>query len=241
MGMDFRALTKPANAIQRSHRRVHHRPAASEGESSSARPASKFCRKAKRIFIPSMSNSIGIRAIRQHPAPGGLRQDRLGGGFMGYITGTDSRQMTLAIGCVEDEVSQDSPAWFIAAFVDGLDLEALGFEHAPPAATGPAALQPLRPGEAVHLRLPQRDTLLPAADARMPAQCRAVLSPQPPVPGLPHHRRLPQKARETAQEDLPHLRAGLPGNETHGREDALSGREPPSARSTAKSRQPAPS
>ena len=45
---------------------------------------------------------------------------------MGYITGTDSRQMTLAIGCVEDEVSQDSPAWFIAAFVDGLDLKRWG-------------------------------------------------------------------------------------------------------------------
>ena len=53
--------------------------------------------------------------------------------------------MTLAIGCVEDEVSQDSPAWFIAAFVDGLDLEALGFEHAPARGHGPAALQPLRP------------------------------------------------------------------------------------------------
>ena len=55
---------------------------------------------------------------------------------MGYITGTDSRQMTLGIWCVEDEVSHDSPVWFIAVFVDGLDLEALGFEHAPPAATG---------------------------------------------------------------------------------------------------------
>ena len=55
---------------------------------------------------------------------------------MGYITGTDSRQMTLGIWCVEDEVSHDSPVWFIAVFVDGLDPEALGFEHAPPAATG---------------------------------------------------------------------------------------------------------
>ena len=55
---------------------------------------------------------------------------------MGYVTGTDSRQMMLGIWSIEDEVSQDSPARFIEVFVDSLDLEAMGFEHAVPAPTG---------------------------------------------------------------------------------------------------------
>ena len=36
-----------------------------------------------------------------------------GGADMGYVTGTDSRQMMLGIWSIEDEVSQDSPARFI--------------------------------------------------------------------------------------------------------------------------------
>ena len=55
---------------------------------------------------------------------------------MGYVTGTDSRQMMLGIWSIEDEVSQDSPARFIEVFVDSLDLEAMGFEHTVPASTG---------------------------------------------------------------------------------------------------------
>ena len=39
---------------------------------------------------------------------------------MGYVTGTDSRQMMLGIWSIEDEVSQDSPARFIEVFVDSL-------------------------------------------------------------------------------------------------------------------------
>ena len=55
---------------------------------------------------------------------------------MGYVIGTDSRQMTLGVWSIEDEVPQDSPARFIEVFVDSLDLEAMGFEHAVPAPTG---------------------------------------------------------------------------------------------------------
>ncbi len=55
---------------------------------------------------------------------------------MGYVTGTDSRQMTLGVWSVEDEVPRDSPARFIEVFVDSLDLEAMGFEHTIPAPTG---------------------------------------------------------------------------------------------------------
>ena len=46
---------------------------------------------------------------------------------MGYVTGTDSRQMTLGVWSIEDEVPHDSPARFIEVFVDSLDLETMGF------------------------------------------------------------------------------------------------------------------
>ena len=55
---------------------------------------------------------------------------------MGYVTGTDSRQMTLGVWSIEDEVPRDSPARFIEVFVDSLDLEAMGFEHTVPEPTG---------------------------------------------------------------------------------------------------------
>ena len=55
---------------------------------------------------------------------------------MGYVTGTDSRQMTMGVWSIEDEVPQDSPARFIEIFVDSLDLETMGFEHTVPAPTG---------------------------------------------------------------------------------------------------------
>ena len=55
---------------------------------------------------------------------------------MSHIAGVDSRQMTMSIGCIEDAIPEDSPARFIEVFVDSFDLEAMGFEHAVPAATG---------------------------------------------------------------------------------------------------------
>ena len=54
---------------------------------------------------------------------------------MSHIAGVDSRQMTMSIGCIEDEIPEDSPARFIEVFADSFDLEAMGFEHAAPAAT----------------------------------------------------------------------------------------------------------
>ena len=55
---------------------------------------------------------------------------------MGYVTGTDSRQMTLGVWSIDEEVPRDSPARFIKVFVDSLDLEAMGFEHTVTAPTG---------------------------------------------------------------------------------------------------------
>ena len=55
---------------------------------------------------------------------------------MGYVTGKDSRQMTMGVWSIEDEVPRDSPARFIEVFVDSLDLQTMGFEHTIPAPTG---------------------------------------------------------------------------------------------------------
>ena len=55
---------------------------------------------------------------------------------MGYVTGTDSRQMTMGVWSIEEEVPRDSPARFIEVFVDSFDLEEMGFEHTIPAPTG---------------------------------------------------------------------------------------------------------
>ena len=71
-----------------------------------------------------MSNYTDIGSARQ------------GGDFVRYVAGTDSRQMTMGIWSIEDEVAQDSPARFIEVFVDSLDLEEMGFRHAVPAGTG---------------------------------------------------------------------------------------------------------
>ena len=61
---------------------------------------------------------------------------------MRYVAGTDSRQMTMGVWSIEDEVAQDSPARFIEVFVDSLDLEEMGFRHAVPAGTGRPAYHP---------------------------------------------------------------------------------------------------
>ena len=67
---------------------------------------------------------------------------------IGYGTGTYSRQLTMDVWSIEDEVPQDSPARFIEVIVDSLDLQAMGFEHTVPAPTG---RQPYNPYNLVKL------------------------------------------------------------------------------------------
>ena len=54
---------------------------------------------------------------------------------MCYIVGMDRGQASLLPARVEDYVARDAPVRVIDAFVDGLDVEALGFVRASPAAT----------------------------------------------------------------------------------------------------------
>ena len=61
---------------------------------------------------------------------------------MGYIRVREREQETLLPGSVEDYVSQDNPVRVIDAFVDGLDMQAAGFERYVPARTGRPAYDP---------------------------------------------------------------------------------------------------
>ncbi|MBP2279116.1 IS1182 family transposase [Sphingomonas sp. PL20] len=61
---------------------------------------------------------------------------------MGYIEGLSRDQMLLLPASVDDYVSADNPARFIAAFVDDLDLGELGFGRARPKATGRPGYDP---------------------------------------------------------------------------------------------------
>src|SRR3954471_24081709 len=55
---------------------------------------------------------------------------------MSYLRGPDRSQVQLLPPCFDDYVSPEAPARFIDAYVEGLDLGALGFTHAEAAATG---------------------------------------------------------------------------------------------------------
>ena len=58
------------------------------------------------------------------------------------VEGTDRRQTMLLPDCVDDYVAEDNPVRAVEAFVDALDLAALGFAGAVPKATGRPAYHP---------------------------------------------------------------------------------------------------
>src|SRR3954447_25937827 len=59
-----------------------------------------------------------------------------------FIEGKDRRQTLLLPECLDDYVTQDNPVRVVDAFIDELDLQALGFTRAQPAATGRPAYHP---------------------------------------------------------------------------------------------------
>jgi transposase len=59
-----------------------------------------------------------------------------------FIEGTDRTQSTLLPDCLDDYIAADNPVRAVDAFVEELDLKALGFEGAEPAATGRPAYHP---------------------------------------------------------------------------------------------------
>jgi transposase len=61
---------------------------------------------------------------------------------MKHQSGDDRHQAQLLPPCLDDYVGPEHPVRFLDAFVAGLDLAALGFAHATPAATGRPAYDP---------------------------------------------------------------------------------------------------
>ena len=61
---------------------------------------------------------------------------------MGYMEKKDRGQICFLPECVEDYVDEENPVRVNDAFVDSLDMAALGFEKAEPAQTGRPAYDP---------------------------------------------------------------------------------------------------
>ena len=59
-----------------------------------------------------------------------------------FVEGQDRRQAAFLPECLDDYVAPDNPVRVVDAFIDELDLVALGFERAQPAATGRPAYHP---------------------------------------------------------------------------------------------------
>ncbi len=67
---------------------------------------------------------------------------------MGHLAGLNREQLTLFPEALDDYIAPDNPVRFLDAFVETLDLDALGFEHAVPSATG---RPPYHPGDLLRL------------------------------------------------------------------------------------------
>lgn len=61
---------------------------------------------------------------------------------MGYIEGVDRTQQVMFPEAIDDYVAQDNAVRFLDAFVEGLDMLALGFKRAVPAQTGSPGYDP---------------------------------------------------------------------------------------------------
>lgn len=59
-----------------------------------------------------------------------------------FMEGQDRRQQTMLPACLDDYITEDNPVRVVEAFIDELDLCALGFERVQPAATGRPAYHP---------------------------------------------------------------------------------------------------
>lgn len=59
-----------------------------------------------------------------------------------FIEGEDRSQVTLLPECLDDFIAEDNPVRVIDAFVEELDLQAMGFEGTEPALTGRPAYHP---------------------------------------------------------------------------------------------------
>jgi transposase len=61
---------------------------------------------------------------------------------MSHIAGASCEQQVLFPDVLDDDIAEENPVRFIDAFVESLDLDALGFRRVQPAATGRPAYHP---------------------------------------------------------------------------------------------------
>ena len=59
-----------------------------------------------------------------------------------FVEGQDRSQVTLIPECLDDFITEDNPVRVVDAFVQELDLSALGFKGRMPASTGRPAYDP---------------------------------------------------------------------------------------------------
>ena len=72
---------------------------------------------------------------------------------MSYIRGESRRQVYMLPETIDDYLEEANPVRFLGVFVEKLDLEGLGFQHATPAETGRPPYDPWVPvGVSVHFQ-----------------------------------------------------------------------------------------
>ena len=130
-----------------------------------------------------------------------------------FVEGQDRSQVTLIPECLDDFIAADNPVRVVDAFVQELDLSALGFKGTMPASTGRPSYDP-----AVLLRGIQRHQQgLKWGQSRQ--QCRAVGAPTRLVGQLGveafKRRRLQQKLAALGRQGLDDLFSQILGNIRH--------------------------
>lgn len=142
---------------------------------------------------------------------------------MRYIKGSDSRQMTMGIWSIEEEVAANSPARFIEVFVDSLDMAALEIKREKARTNRKTTLCPAGSAQAVSVWLSERNPLFPEAGEGMWPEYRAVLSAEPVGTGPQHDFRFPKRQQKSAEEGISDFCPRLQRYEADGRENALPG------------------
>jgi hypothetical protein len=79
-----------------------------------------------------------------------------------YVEGSARDQVTLLPECLDDYIAHDNPIRVIEAFVEELNLEALGFKGNDASGNRPALLSPGGAAEDLRLRVSESDSVEPA-------------------------------------------------------------------------------
>ena len=127
-----------------------------------------------------------------------------------FIDGEDRMQQTLLPHSLEDYVGEENPVRVIEAFIDELDLAALGFAGMMPAVTGRPAYHPstlLKIYLYGYLNRVQSSRRLEWETQR---NIELDVADRPPHAGFQDHCRFPQGQRASDQGDLPPVRNALP-------------------------------